>query len=93
MYAPDYAINAGGLMNVANELEGYREERALKQAEGIYDILRAVFALSKAEKIPTSQAANKLAEERIEAIARIKQTYTGRSEFTGRLGERTQGSR
>lgn len=93
LYAPDYAINAGGLMNVANELEGYREERALKQAEGIYDILRAVFALAKAEKIPTSEAANKLAEARIEAIARIKQTYAGRSEFAGRLGERTQGSR
>jgi leucine dehydrogenase len=91
LYAPDYAINAGGLMNVANELEGYREERALKQAEGIYDILRAVFTLAKTEKIPTSQAANRLAEARIEAIARIKQTYTGRSE--GRQGDRMQGSR
>lgn len=93
LYAPDYAINAGGLMNVANELEGYREERALKQAEGIYDILQAVFTMARQEKIPTSQAANKLAEARIEAIARIKQTYAGRSEYAGRLGERTQGGR
>lgn len=93
LYAPDYAINAGGLINVANELEGYHEERALKQAEGIYDILRAVFALAKEQNIPTSEAANRLAEARIEAIARIKLTYAGRSVFTGRLGERTQGGR
>ncbi|MBI2618621.1 MAG: Glu/Leu/Phe/Val dehydrogenase [Ignavibacteriales bacterium] len=93
LYAPDYAINAGGLINVANELEGYREERALKQAEGIYDILRAVFALARTEKISTSQAANRLVEERIGKISGIKQIYAGRSEFAGRLGERTQGGR
>lgn len=93
LYAPDYAINAGGLMNVANELEGYREERALKQAEGIYDILRAIFVIAREEKISTSEAANRLAEERITGISGIKQIYAGKSEFAGRLGERTQGGR
>jgi leucine dehydrogenase len=84
LYAPDYAINAGGLINVANELE---EDRALKQAEGIYDTMRAIIRVAKQEKITTTQAANKLAEERMNRIARIKHLYTGRSEFRGRWGE------
>ncbi len=78
VYAPDFVINAGGLINVSNELEGYNQERALDQAEGIYDILRAVFVRSKEENIPTYRAANNLAMERIEAIGRIRRTYTGR---------------
>ena len=86
-YAPDYAINAGGLINVCNELEGYNQEKALKQAEGIYDILKAIFKLAKDEKIPTSVAANRLAEARINRIAKIKHIYASKSEFTGRLGE------
>lgn len=93
LYAPDYAINAGGLMNVANELEGYSAEKALKQAEGIYDIVRAIFARAKAENIPTLVAANRLAEARVESVSRIKQIYAGKSEFAGRFGERTRGWR
>lgn len=89
LYAPDYAINAGGLINVANELEGYQEDRALKQAEGIYDTLRQIFHIAKSEKIPTSEAANRLAETRIKTISPIKQIYAGSSRFVGRLGERT----
>ena len=76
LYAPDYAINSGGLINVANELEGYSEARALKQAEGIYDILREIYRIARVEKVPTSVAANKLAEYRIESISRIKQIYS-----------------
>jgi len=59
----------------------------------VYDILRVIFMLSREEAIPTSEAANRLAEARIDAIARIKLTYAGRSGFTGRLGERTRGGR
>jgi leucine dehydrogenase len=93
LYAPDYAINAGGLINVANELEGYREDRALKQADGIYDTLRQIFDIAKLEKISTSEAANRLAESRIKAISPIKQIYAGSSHFAGRLGERTMSGR
>ncbi|MBI5463402.1 MAG: leucine dehydrogenase, partial [Ignavibacteriales bacterium] len=82
MYAPDYAINAGGLINVANELEGYSEKRALKQAEGIYDILREIYRIAREEKVSTSTAANKLAEYRIESLGRIKQIYTSASPRT-----------
>ena len=89
LYAPDYAINAGGLINVANELEGYSEKKALKQAEGIYDILRQIFKIARDENIPTSLAANKLAEYRIDSIGRIKQISTGRTEIISRNGEAT----
>jgi leucine dehydrogenase len=87
LYAPDYAINAGGLINVANELEGYRQDRALKQAESIYEIITRVLEISKHENIPTYEASNKIAEERLLHVGRISNIYTGKSFFSGRLGE------
>ena len=93
LYAPDYAINAGGLINVANEMEGYSEERALKQAEGIYDTLQQIFSIARGQGIPTSEAANLLAESRIRTISPIKQIYAGSSRFAGRLGERVESGR
>lgn len=75
LYAPDYVINAGGLINVANEIEGYNREKALKQAEGIYHILKQVLQLSKKENLPTGEASNRLAERRIEAVARLKRMH------------------
>jgi leucine dehydrogenase len=77
LYAPDYVINAGGLINVANELEGYNRERAIAQASGIHDILARIFEISDRERITTVQAANALAERRIGQIGRIKSYYTG----------------
>jgi leucine dehydrogenase len=79
LYAPDYVINAGGLMNVYVELEGYSRERALTMTRGIYYNLRRVFALAKSEGVPTNIAADKVAEERIEKIGRIKRCHLGRS--------------
>jgi leucine dehydrogenase len=79
LYAPDYVINAGGLINVANELEGYRQERALKQAEGIYDIVKKVLEIAKIQKISTYIASDKLAEDRIRGIGQIKQIYSGKA--------------
>ena len=87
MYAPDYAINAGGLISVANELEGHHRDRALKQAEGIFDSITRIFAIAKKENIPTYEASNRLAEERIASIAHIRNLYAGKSEFGGRLGD------
>ncbi len=85
LYSPDFVINAGGLINVANELEGYNQERALDQAEGIYDILRAVFTRARAENIPTYRAANNLAMDRIEALSKIRRTYTGSIAQAGKM--------
>ncbi|MGP4080987.1 branched-chain amino acid dehydrogenase [Pseudalkalibacillus sp. R45] len=65
-YAPDYVINAGGVINVADELYGYNRERAMKKVETIYDNIASVFEVSKRDNIPTYMAADRLAEERIE---------------------------
>ena len=73
LYAPDFVIGAGGLINVVNELEGHKQERALKKAEGIYEILLRVLDKSEKENIPTHKAATLLAEERINQVKRFKQ--------------------
>lgn len=71
LYAPDYLINAGGLINVASEWEGYSRERSLAQCERIYHRTLEIFQLAKAKNIPTSVAANIIADERIRKIAAI----------------------
>lgn len=77
LYAPDYVINAGGLINVANELEGYNRDRAIQQAAGIHQIVLQVYQIARDEGITTLKAANTLAERRIERIGRIKHSYAG----------------
>jgi leucine dehydrogenase len=77
LYAPDYAINAGGLMNSAIELEGYDVNRAERSVARIHGIISRILKLSAQEKIPTWQAARRLAEERLASIGRIKLPYTG----------------
>jgi leucine dehydrogenase len=67
IYAPDYVINAGGVINVADELAGYNKERALKKVEVIYSNLERVFEISTRDNIPTYVAADRMAEERIRA--------------------------
>lgn len=87
LFAPDYVINAGGLINVANELEGYSQARALKQADGIYDSLKRILILAQEKNITTVEASNHVAEERLRAIGATKRIYASRSEFSGRFGE------
>jgi leucine dehydrogenase len=72
LYAPDYVINAGGLINVYHELQGYNEQAARIQTAGIYDTLLNIFTLSDEEKIPTITASNRLAEKRINSIRGMK---------------------
>jgi leucine dehydrogenase len=77
LYAPDYVINAGGLINVADELEGYNRQRALKTASKIYDNVARVLAISKRDKIPTHEAADRMAEERIRMVKELRKIYHG----------------
>jgi len=72
LYAPDFVINAGGLINVADELQGYDRERAMARVEGIYRTLREVFRLARTEGIATRQAAERMAEGRMERVSRIR---------------------
>lgn len=72
LYAPDFVVNAGGLINVYSELAGYGREYALSQAENIYNTTAAIYAMAKKESIPTYMAANRTAEARIAAMAHIR---------------------
>ncbi len=77
LYAPDYVINAGGLINVADELEGYDQTRATKRVARIYDSVKRIIAISKRDGVPTNVAADTLALERIDAISSIERLHTG----------------
>ena len=77
LYAPDYVINAGGLINVADELEGYNKTRATKRVARIYDSMKKIIAISKRDGVPTNVAADTLALERIDAISSIERLHTG----------------
>ena len=65
LYAPDFLINAGGLINVFSELKGYDRKDALNRTEHIYDTTLQIFDKAKSENITTIEAAKKIAEERI----------------------------
>lgn len=67
IYAPDYAINAGGVINVYAEVKGFSPEWGLEKAKEIYDTVYQIIKRSTDEKIPAYAIANKMAEERIEA--------------------------
>jgi len=77
IYAPDYVINSGGVINVADELEGYNYERALAKVELVYDNVAKVLEIAKRDNIPTYKAADRMAEERIEKIGRVRSNYLG----------------
>lgn len=71
LYAPDFAINAGGLINVYTELEGYDRERALTRAEGIYDTILNCYQVAEDDGITTSEASLRLARKRIDDVGRL----------------------
>lgn len=76
LYAPDYVINAGGLINVADELSGgYQRERAIRKVEIVYSNIERIIAIAQEQHIPTYQAADRLAEERLATLGRIKKNY------------------
>jgi len=85
LYAPDYAVNAGGLMNVSIEFEGWNKERALRMSRTIYYNLSKIFAIAERDGIPSYKAADRMAEERIEVIGKLKLPHMGQPHrFPGR---------
>jgi leucine dehydrogenase len=75
LYAPDYVINSGGLINVYGELEGWPQERAQRKAQEIYDAILKIFAIATRDGIPSFQAADRLAEERIAAVVGLSKMW------------------
>lgn len=85
LYAPDYAVNAGGLMNVSIEFEGWNKQRALRMTRTIYYNLSKIFRIAERDKIPSYKAADRMAEERIEIIGKLKLPHMGKPHrFPGR---------
>lgn len=75
LYAPDFLINAGGLINVSSELNGYNRDRAMRATEKIYDVTLEIFKTAKQQDITTQKAAMRIAEKRIADIGKLKSTY------------------
>jgi len=75
LYAPDYVINAGGVISVCGALQGWPPERSRAKAEGIFDTLVRLFEYSRETEVPTHEAADRLAEKRIEQVAKLHNTW------------------
>lgn len=76
VYAPDFIINAGGVINVADELYGgYNPTRAMKTVEKIYDQLGEIFEIARREDLSTNKAAERLAERRLADVLASKRIF------------------
>jgi valine dehydrogenase (NAD+) len=72
LYAPDYVVNSGGVIQVADEIEGFDFDRARQKASGIFDTTRRIFAIASDEGVPPAVAADRLAERRMSEIGRLR---------------------
>jgi valine dehydrogenase (NAD+) len=77
LYAPDYMVNAGGLIQVADELEGFSFDRAKQRATKIFDTTKQVFELAADEGVPPAVAADRLAERRMTEVGRLRGIWLG----------------
>lgn len=78
LYSPDYLINAGGLMNVSIEFEGWNDFKSRRMIDTIYNTTMAIYKISDEQNIPVSKAADVLAENRLDSMKKIQTTYLGR---------------
>jgi leucine dehydrogenase len=79
LYAPDFVLNAGGLINVYNELVGYNRDTAMRMTRGIYRNLMRVFELARSNSLSTIAAAHRVAEERISRVRLMRPRHWVRS--------------
>jgi valine dehydrogenase (NAD+) len=77
-YCPDYLVNAGGVMQVADELHGFSFDRAKSRAKGIFDSTLSVLAAAEAEGITPAEAADRLAERRMAEVGSLHRIWTSR---------------
>jgi leucine dehydrogenase len=77
LYVPDYVINSGGVINIIDDISGreYSKENAMKNTAKIYDACKKVFEIANRHGIPTYRAADKMAEDRIASVGKIKTIY------------------
>jgi len=77
LYAPDFVVNAGGLISVYTEIHAAPREKAMRDTEGIVQTLGRIFDLAEQEKITTLEAANRVARQRIEEIGALAGFHIG----------------
>lgn len=75
LYAPDYVVNSGGVIQVADEINGFNFDRAKGRAEKIFDTTRRILEVAAAEGIPPSVAADRLAEQRMSEVGRLRMIH------------------
>ena len=75
LYTPDYVVNAGGVIQVADEIEGFNFERAKLRATGIFQTTRRILQLADDEGVPPAVAADRLAERRMAEVGRLRSVY------------------
>jgi len=75
LYTPDYVVNAGGVIQVADEIEGFNFDRAKLRATGIFDTTRRILQLADADGVPPAVAADRLAERRMAEVGRLRSVY------------------
>jgi len=75
LYAPDYVINAGGLINVYGEMNDWGTERSKRKATDIYRTLLRIFEHAEAEDLPTNEAADAVAEQRVLAARHLQRSW------------------
>jgi valine dehydrogenase (NAD+) len=78
LYAPDYVVNSGGVIQVADEILGFDMDRARSKASHIYDTTQRIFRLAAEEGVPPSVAADRLAERRMAEVGRLRGLYLRR---------------
>jgi valine dehydrogenase (NAD+) len=77
VYAPDYLVNSGGVIQVADELHGFSFERARARAERIFTTTKQILQAADADGVPPAVAADRLAERRIAEVGRLRGIYLG----------------
>jgi valine dehydrogenase (NAD+) len=75
LYTPDYVVNAGGVIQVADEIEGFNFERAKLRATGIFETTRQILRLAADEGVSPAVAADRLAEKRMREVGRLRGVY------------------
>lgn len=87
LYAPDFVINAGGVINVANELSGHNTEKVKAEVERIGATLTTIFTESDKLGITTQEAATRFAEKRIQTVRNVKHLNTVSNSFVGSIAK------
>lgn len=95
VYCPDYALNAGGLINVAAEIDGYNKELVLSKVSKIYETIDSILSRAESEGVLPQEAAAQIAEQRLQKASFIKKAEKaiGEDFLNSTLGSQTKSAK